>query len=100
MGQKINIPSQNQPFRKQSSLGGDVSFRNLNGTNDNSFITLEELEKDFNRCAFSHGWLRESYKIEFYYAKVKLRLQEIDNPENYIETEYLKPIITSIKMVD
>lgn len=45
MGQKINIPSQNQPFRKQSSLGGDVSFRNLNGTNDNSFITLAKVTK-------------------------------------------------------
>jgi hypothetical protein len=45
VGQKINIPSQNQPFRKQSSLGGDVSFRNLNGTNDNSFITLAKVTK-------------------------------------------------------
>lgn len=45
MSQKINIPSQNQPFRKQSSLGGDVSFRNLNGTNDNSFITLAKVTK-------------------------------------------------------
>lgn len=61
------------------------------------FITIEEVVKDFNRCAFSHGWDRTSYKVEFYYAKVKLRLQEIGNPDNYIETEYLKPIITHIE---
>jgi len=65
----------------------------------NPFITIEEVERDFNRCAFSHGWDLTSYKVEFYYAKVRLRLQEIDNPENYIETEYLKPIITKIELV-
>lgn len=93
------------PMKALFHYNKEVGFFYASGTvkkvlKNNSFITLEELEKDFNRCAFSHGWLRESYKIEFYYAKVKLRLQEIDNPENYIETEYLKPIITSIKMVD
>ena len=43
--QKINIPQQNQPFRRQSSLGGDVSFRDIGQENDNSFITMAKVTK-------------------------------------------------------
>lgn len=82
----------------------EVKFFYASGTVKNvlkktPFITLDELVRDFNRCAFSHGWDLTSYKVEFYYAKVKLKLQEIDNPENFIETEYFKPIITKIERV-
>ena len=45
MTQKISIPSQNQPFRRQSSLGGNVSFRNVSGNEDNSFVTLARVTK-------------------------------------------------------
>lgn len=45
MTQKINIPQQNQPFRRQSSLGGDVSFRDIGQENDNSFITMAKVTK-------------------------------------------------------
>lgn len=45
MTQKISIPSQSQPFRRQSSLGGNVSFRNVSGNEDNSFVTLARVTK-------------------------------------------------------
>lgn len=45
MGQKVNIPSQNQPFRRQASIGGNVSFRNIGDNNDNSFIALAKVTR-------------------------------------------------------
>lgn len=102
---KETLVEEYPPMKALFHYNKEVGFFYASGTvknilKKNSFIALKEVEMDFNRCAFSHGWLRESYKVEFYYAKVKLRLQEVGNPDNYIETEYLKPIITSIKMVD
>lgn len=94
------------PMKAVFYYNEDVKFFYASGTvkkvlKKNPFTTLEELVKDFNKCAYYHNWSRsayKSYKVELYYVKVKLRLQEIDNPENFIETEYLKPIITSIKI--
>lgn len=45
MTQKITIPQQNQPFRRQSSLGGNVSFRNLGGTDDNNYVVMAIVTK-------------------------------------------------------
>ena len=45
MSQRVNIPSQNQPFRRQSSIGGNVSFRNIGENEDNSFITLAKVTR-------------------------------------------------------
>lgn len=45
MTQKITIPQQNQPFRRQSSLGGNVSFREIGNNEDNTFITLAKVTK-------------------------------------------------------
>lgn len=45
MTQKITIPQQNQPFRRQSSLGGNVSFREIGNNNDNTFITMAKVTK-------------------------------------------------------
>lgn len=43
MSQRVNISSQNQPFRRQSSIGGNVSFINIGENEDNSFIKVGEL---------------------------------------------------------
>lgn len=45
MSRKISIPAQNLPFRRQSSLGGSVSYRNVNGTDDYSYIVLAKVTK-------------------------------------------------------
>jgi len=45
VSQRINIPSQNQPFRRQASIGGNVSFRNIGEKEDNSFITLAKVTR-------------------------------------------------------
>lgn len=45
MTQKITIPQQNQPFRRQSSLGGNVSFRELGGTQDNNSVVMARVTK-------------------------------------------------------
>ncbi|MGJ2547977.1 hypothetical protein ACR8G1_22325, partial [Salmonella enterica subsp. enterica serovar Paratyphi A] len=45
MTQKITIPQQNQPFRRQSSLGGNVSFRELGGTQDNNSVVMAKVTK-------------------------------------------------------
>lgn len=89
------------PMKALFHYNSDLKFFYASGTvkkvlNKTPFITLEEIVKDFNRCALLHGWDKTSYSVEFYYAKVRLRLQEIGNPNNHIETEYLKPIITNI----
>lgn len=43
--QRIDIPRDRQPFRRQSSLGGNVSFRNLGNNEDNTFITMAKVTK-------------------------------------------------------
>ena len=45
MTKKITIPQQNQPFRRQSSLGGNVSFRNLGGTDNNNYVVMAVVTK-------------------------------------------------------
>lgn len=45
MSRKISIPAQNLPFRRQASLGGSVSYRNVNGTDDYSYIVLARVTK-------------------------------------------------------
>ena len=45
MTKKITIPQQNQPFRRQSSLGGNVSFRNLGGTDNNNYVVMAIVTK-------------------------------------------------------
>lgn len=45
MAKKITIPQQNQPFRRQSSLGGNVSFRNLGGTDNNNYVVMAVVTK-------------------------------------------------------
>ena len=61
------------------------------------FITTDEMAYDFSKCILNIGGWGDSYLVELYYAKVKLRLQEVENQSNFIETEYLKPIITKIE---
>lgn len=45
MGQKISIPQQNQPFRRQATLGGDVSFRNLSESKENNSVVMATVTK-------------------------------------------------------
>ena len=45
VSQRVNIPPQNQPFRRQASIGGNVSFRNIGENEDNSFITLAKVTR-------------------------------------------------------
>ena len=83
----------------------DVKFFYASGTvkkilKKNSFITLEEIVRDYNRLASEYKFWHYSYKVEFHYVKVKLRLQEKGNPENFIEKEYLKPLYTKNERVN
>lgn len=43
MTEKATIPAQNQPYRRQSSLGGNVSWRNLNSIEDSPFVVLGQV---------------------------------------------------------
>lgn len=43
MTEKATIPAQNQPYRRQSSLGGNVSWRNLNSVEDSPFVVLGQV---------------------------------------------------------
>ena len=45
MTKKITIPQQNQPFRRQSSIGGNVSFRNLGGIDNNNYVVMAIVTK-------------------------------------------------------
>ena len=45
MTTKVDIPSQNQPYRRQASLGGSVSYRNINAKEDMSYIVLAKVTK-------------------------------------------------------
>lgn len=42
---KVDIPAQNQPYRRQASLGGSVSYRNINANEDMSYIVLAKVTK-------------------------------------------------------
>ena len=42
---KIGIPSNAIPYRREASLGGTVSYRNLSGTKDCSYIVLARVTK-------------------------------------------------------
>ena len=45
MTTKVDIPAQNQPYRRQASLGGSVSYRNINANEDMSYIVLAKVTK-------------------------------------------------------
>lgn len=67
MAQKINIPQQNQPFRRQASLGGNVSFRDLGNEEDNNFITLAKVTKVY----YKQG------RIDFKLSNTNIVTQEV-----------------------
>lgn len=45
LASKIGMPSSAIPYRRESSLGGTVSYRNLSGTKDCSYIVLARVTK-------------------------------------------------------
>lgn len=45
MSRKVSIPAQNLPFRRQASLGGSVSYRNVNGTDEYNYVVLGKVTK-------------------------------------------------------
>lgn len=67
LAQKINIPQQNQPFRRQASLGGNVSFRDLGNEEDNNFITLAKVTKVY----YKQG------RIDFKLSNTNIVTQEV-----------------------